>query len=307
MTTDLRTYIGAALLALLLTAGSAARAQTPADTVGAASAAAGEVPGEIGAMPEVFREAPGEICAIPGEAGEVPERETPASIQDRYRQRGIIDMKNVFVPRGQWILGATVSYSTHTNRDYTFLVIEDIDSRGYTFRVSPMVAYALRDNMALGVRGIYSRTNLTIDKADLTFGDEETGTEIKVDGYKSVKHTYTVAAIWRQYIPLGGSKRFALFNEIQLGAGGTQSVFAAGEPVKGTYESGYTLSLGISPGLIAFATNDVAIEVNVGVMGLNYTSVKQVHNQVTVGHRSTSNMNFKVNIFSIGLGVSFYL
>jgi len=32
-----------------------------------------------------------------------------------------------------------------------------------------------------------------------------------------------------------------------------------------------------------------------------------VHNQVTVGHRSASKMNFKVNIFSIGLGVAFYL
>jgi len=63
----------------------------------------------------------------------------------------------------------------------------------------------------------------------------------------------------------------------------------------------------VSPGLIAFATNDVAIEVNVGVMGISYTDVDQVHNQVEVGSRRTSSMNFKVNLLSIGLGVSFYL
>lgn len=67
------------------------------------------------------------------------------------------------------------------------------------------------------------------------------------------------------------------------------------------------LSLGISPGLVAFATNNMAFEVNVGVMGISYSSIKQVHNQVTVGKRSSSMMNFKVNIFSIGLGVAFYL
>ena len=59
--------------------------------------------------------------------------------------------------------------------------------------------------------------------------------------------------------------------------------------------------------MIAFATNDVAIEVNVGVMGISYTDVKQVHNQVDAGRRRSSSMNFKVNLLSIGLGVSFYL
>ena len=58
---------------------------------------------------------------------------------------------------------------------------------------------------------------------------------------------------------------------------------------------------------VIFATNNMAFEVNVGVMGITYNHVKQVHNQVTVGERSSSMMNFKVNIFSIGLGVAFYL
>ena len=49
-------------------------------------------------------------------------------------------MSNQFVPRGQWIFGASASYSTHTNKDYTFLVIEDINSDGYTFKVTPLIA-----------------------------------------------------------------------------------------------------------------------------------------------------------------------
>lgn len=231
----------------------------------------------------------------------------PLTVNEMRSQRGLTEMANVIVPKGQWILGANASYSTHDNDSYNFMVIEGIHSDGYTFRVSPLLAYAIRDNMAVGLRAVYSRTNLTIDKADLVFGDDTSGTTIQVNDYKSVKHSYTFALSWRQYIPLGKSKRFALFNEMQLGAGGTQSKFANGQPVKGTYETGYTLSLGVSPGLVAFATNNVAIEVNVGVMGISYSSVKQVHNQVTVGHRRSSNMNFKVNIFSIGVGVAFYL
>lgn len=226
---------------------------------------------------------------------------------ERIRRRGLTDMASVFVPKGQIIAGAAISYSTHANDNYTFMVIEGIESEGYNFRVSPMAAYAIRDNMAIGLRGVYSRSNLTIDKADLKFGDEETGTEITIDHFKAVQHTYTVSAIWRNYIPLGKSRRFAIFNEISLGAGGTQAIFAADQPIRGTFQEGYTLSLGVSPGLMAFATNNVAIEVNVGVMGINFTEVEQVHNQVSVGKRRTSNMNFKVNLLSIGVGVSFYM
>lgn len=231
----------------------------------------------------------------------------PMTINEIRRQRGLTDTHNLFIPKGQWIFGGTASYSTHTNDAYQLLIVEGIDSKGYTFRVSPMIAYAVRDNMALGARFIYSRTLLKLDKAQLKIGDEESGTEINVNDYYSLRHSYEAAVIWRQYIPLGRSKRFALFNEMQLSAGGTQARFANDSPVKGTYETGYTLSLGLSPGIIAFATNNMAVEVNVGVMGISYTNTKQVHNQVTVGRRSSSMMNFKVNLFSIGLGMVFYL
>lgn len=248
------------------------------------------------------------LCSFSAAAQEVtPSDTTQLTRAERINGRGLTNLKNTFVPKGHIIAGAALSYSTHLNDSYTFMIVEDIESEGYNFRVSPMVAYAVRDNMAIGVRGAYSRSNLTIDKADLKFGDEETGTAISVTDFKAVKHTYTASAIWRQYIPLGQSKRFALLNEISLGAGGTEAIFAADQPIRGTYEKGYTISLGVSPGLMAFATNNVAIEVNVGVMGINYTDVEQVHNQVSVGQRRSSNMNFKVNLLSISVGVSFYL
>lgn len=119
--------------------------------------------------------------------------------------------------------------------------------------------------------------------------------------------TTTAAFIWRQYIPLGRSKRFALFNETSLSFGGIQSKFANDSPVKGTHQTGFEVGLGISPGIVAFATNNMAVEVNVGVMGINYSHIKQVHNQVRDGDIKSSMMNFKVNIFSIGLGMAFYL
>ncbi len=229
------------------------------------------------------------------------------TVNQRREMRGLTSKSNDFVPKGQWIFGGTASYSTHSNRDYDFLVIEDINSEGYTFRVSPFLAYAVRDNMAVGARFIYSRTLLRVDGASVNMGDADTGVNLTVNDYYVLRHTYEGAFTWRNYIPLGRSKRFAIFTDMQLSAGGIQAKYADGQPVRGTYETGYSLGLGISPGLIAFATNNMAIEVSVGVMGISYSRVHQVHNRVSTANRSTSNMNFKVNIFSIGLGMAFYL
>ena len=204
----------------------------------------------------------------------------PGRKADPRAERGLTSMSNQFVPRGQWIFGASASYSTHTNKDYTFLVIEDINSDGYTFKVTPL---------------------LRIDSGSIKLGSD---IDLGVDFYNALQHNYSGAFIWRQYIPLGQNKRFALFNETSLTLGGGQSRFAADSPIRGT---NFSASIGISPGLVAFATNNLAFEVNIGVMGLSYTRTRQVHNQVTVGKRTSSLMNFKVNILSIGLGVSFYL
>lgn len=164
-------------------------------------------------------------------------QERALTINEMRQQRGLTDTHNLFVPRGQWIFGGTASYSTHSNETYRFLVVEGIESKGYTFKVSPMIAYALRDNMAIGGRFIYSRSLLKLDKADLNLGGEDSDLNFEVNDYYSLRHSYSVAVIWRQYIPLGRNKRFALFNEMQLSGGGTQARFAKDSPVKGTYET----------------------------------------------------------------------
>ena len=251
---------------------------------------------ETARMTETVRETPADSTA-----------HRPLTINEMRRRRGLTDTHNLFVPKGQWIFGGTASYSTHTNKSYQFLIIEGIDSKGYTFKIRPMIAYAFSNNMALGGRFNYSRTLLKNDKAAINFGDADSNVSLNAQDYYALQHTYQVAAIWRQYIPLGRNKRFALYNEMSLAAGGSEARFANGSPVKGTYQSGYTLALGISPGIVAFATNNMAVEVNVGVMGITFNHTEQVHNQVTVGERNISQMNFKVNIFSIGLGMAFYL
>ncbi|GLL55659.1 hypothetical protein [Bacteroides finegoldii] len=211
-----------------------------------------------------------------------------------------------FVPKGQWIVGSSVSYSEHNEQNYQFLIVDGFNSDGYTFKVSPMFCYALKDNLAAGGRFSYGRTLTKLDGVTLNLDDD---TNFDVNDLYQLKHSYSVIGILRNYINIGTSKRFALFAETRLEMGGSQSkvVTKNGGKLSGTYSTTADFGLGVAPGIVAFINNYTAVEVSVGVLGLDFSKVKQTTDQVYVGERSSSSANFKINLFSIGLGIAFYL
>ena len=100
-----------------------------------------------------------------------------------------------------------------------------------------------------------------------------------------------------------------MFTELQAAGGYAQSeTYELTDVDKhGTYQDIYDFEIGVIPGLCAFVTNTVALEVSVGLVGLNYQKVIQKTNQVGVSVRENSGANFKINPLSISLGLAFYL
>ncbi len=229
-----------------------------------------------------------------------------AEITAHRLNRGMVNLDNEFVPEDQWIVGFTASYSTHVNDNYSLALIEGINSDGYTFKASPFVAYAFKDNLAAGARFEYGRSRLRLDTAGVSIGGDGDSFDLNLIDYYVLQHNYTAMAILRQYIPLGTAKRFALFAETRLEVGGTRSKFAFDQPVVGTFSRGYSVGLGVVPGIVAFATNNVAFEVSVGMLGVGYSYTEQVHNQIYFGEVESTNLSFKLNLLSVGLGVGFY-
>lgn len=227
------------------------------------------------------------------------------SVRAQRYDRGFDPNSTIFVEKGTWMVGSKVAYSTHTNENYRFLIIEDINSTGYRFTVSPMFSYAIKNNMGLGMRFGYGRNLLKVDSAHISIDE----IDVNVKDYYSLSHDFSAMAVYRNYIPIGNSKRFALFNESQLAYsyGQAKLIDGHGTSLVGTYEESHTVSLGINPGMMAFINDHFAVEVNVGMLGLQYTTVNQTHNQVYKGSRELTQINFKVNILSIGFGLAYYL
>ena len=74
----------------------------------------------------------------------------------------------------------------------------------------------------------------------------------------------------------------------------------------GTYQDIYKGSLSVVPGLCCFVTNEAALEVSVGVLGFTHQKTVQTTNQIEVSKMTQNNASFKINLFSINLGVSLY-
>ena len=209
-----------------------------------------------------------------------------------------------FLKKGTWMAGGTARYSQHINDDYNFLVINGINSTGYNISATPKAMYMFRDNMGAGLRLGYSRGMLDLASADMSFG------EISMDASNcyQLNQKFAASAFFRAYVPLAGAKRIAMFADLSLGGSFKHGkVFnAGGEFVVGSYQESFSVELAVDPGIIAFLTEHLAMELNVGVFGVSHSWTNQVQNQVENGTFDSTSAGFMINFLSIGVGLSYY-
>lgn len=228
--------------------------------------------------------------------------------------RGVGKMNSVFIPKGYMGAGLTFSYNTYNlgqsandvGYSMLFSLLSGIQGEMSTVGVSPAVSYFVMDNLSVGARFDYNRTSLDVGNLGLSLGDLAS---ISIQDYHMLKNMYSSAVAARYYMPIANSKRIAMFGELRLGFDVGQSVAyqVKGGNNFGTFQSIYGGGINVVPGLCVFATNEVCVEVAVGVLGINYQYVKQETNLVDTSVMHQSGANFKINPLSISLGMSFYL
>ncbi len=226
-----------------------------------------------------------------------------ASGQDDFQR----DLESVvFVPKGQWITGVSINYTQSNQNDYQFLVVENLSGDTYSFRVSPMLIYVVKDDLGLGGKFAYTRSLTKLEKGSIVLGDD---TSYDVNNLYRLSHNYYGMAVMRNYFSMGRSKRFGFFNELQLQLGGGQSKLMQGKgtEITGAYERNFSANIGLAPGIVVFLNNFSALEVNIGVLGFSYTHTRQINDRIYDSTRKSKHASFNINLFSITFGAAFYL
>ena len=228
--------------------------------------------------------------------------------------RGIGISTTTFIPKGTVGAGVAFSYNNYNlgqgvaDAGYSalFSLIGDVHGTMQTWGVAPWLSYFIADNFSLGVRFDYDRSQFGLGNASIALGDLA---NFSISDYYFLKHSYTGAITGRYYIPIANSKRFAMFTELRAigGYGQSETYKTEGDQKYGTYQDIYKFELGLVPGIAVFVTNDVAVEMSVGLLGFNYNKTVQTTNQVDVSVMESSGANFKINPLSLSLGLSFYI
>lgn len=227
--------------------------------------------------------------------------------QKRHLERIDRDaLKSVFIPKGQWMVGGDISWNEWDRDNLNYVVLKNIEFEGHTFSAGPYFGYFVANNIALGLRFNYNRYFFNLGKFDLDLGED---LNISLNDLYYLEHSYQSTAFMRSYMPIGQSKVFGFFGELRLTHGYTEgkNTTGKGDALSGTYETINSLQLGLCPGLTVFVTDFMASEVSLNMGGYRVKWGKQRTNQVEDGKVRQSGANFKINLFSINLGVTFYL
>lgn len=247
-----------------------------------------------------------------------PQQETSADVSSQsigkkvesyIEQRGMIRRgatKTLFVPKGQWIVGGQVSWNQWDNNNLHYLLLKDINFNGYTFSSGPYLGYFFAKNMALGARFSYKRNYLNLGKLGLNLGES---LNLGLEDFYYLQHNYKSSIFLRSYIPIGESKIFGLFGEFQLNYTFSEGKNSIGrdETFTGVYENIHSLGLSLGGGMVVFLTDFAAAEVMLNVGGYDFKWGYQNSNNIEKGTLNSSGANFRIDLFSIKFGMTFYL
>ena len=224
-------------------------------------------------------------------------------------QRGMIRRdatKTLFIPKGQWMLGGQVGWNQWNNDNLNYLLLKDLNFQAHTFSAGPYLGYFFAKNMAIGARFSYKRNYFNVGEVGLSLGDDLT---FALKDFYYLQHAYNSTIFLRSYIPIGDSKIFGLFGECQLNytfSEGKNST-GRGEMLTGVHESINSLGVGLGGGLVVFLTDFAAAEVMLNVGGCDVKWGDQVINNMERGSINRSGANFRLDLFSLKFGMTFYL
>ena len=236
-------------------------------------------------------------------------QEVDTKVESYIEKRGMIRRgatQKLFVPKGQWVIGGQVGWNQWDNENLHYLLLKDINFKLYTFSASPYVGYFFAKNMAVGGRFSYKRVSLNLGELGLNLGD---GLNLGLNDYQYLQHNYKGTAFLRSYIPIGESKIFGLFGELQLNYTFSEgkNCVGYGDALTGVYENVHSVGFAFGGGMAVFLTDFAAAEVMLNMGGYDFKWGTQDINSIEQGYLNSSGANFRLDLFSLKFGVTFYL
>ena len=219
--------------------------------------------------------------------------------------------RNKFVYKGEVMLGLTASHGKLNIEDSDIMLLFDnIDLGLNSTTVKPFLAYAYRDNRAVGMRFGYEYLRGDLGNVALNLGSAA-DISFALGGVGLKSENYAWSIFHRNYIGLDRRGIIGAILESELLVKtGTTSIFTTdkeGLPTSSTSRN-FAAKINFNPGLAVYVFPEVCVTVTVGIGGLYYNNVRIMDEaDMVAGRRDRTGLQFKFNIADIQIGVVAHL
>lgn len=208
------------------------------------------------------------------------------------------------IAKGRFLGGTTLSLiQGNTDDDALNILFGDIyEGYGYMFTVEAFGGYFIKDAMALGLRGGYSRTWLDID-----FALMEDLLDV-AEHRKYVSNGFFVQPFLKNYLKVFDSRNFYFFNETSISVEYSYGISQAddGEDMNKSRTKGWSIDVGINPGICIMVLNRFAFETSVGLLGLSSSVMEVEENGETHSEFLYNIVNFTINLLALDFSLVYF-
>lgn len=213
----------------------------------------------------------------------------------------------LFIPKGQVLAGATLSYAHLDSDDSQFmLMIDGLQADCSMTRISPFIGVSYAKNQVLGARFAYQLTRGKVDNVSIQAGDNEDYT-FTLSNVDLQQRSYAGALFHRAYIGLDLRGRFALYNETRVEFAFGRNEFSYGQTALDQYTKNRQVGITFHPGVAVCIMNNVSMHASVGIGGVRLSDSRVYDGAEMIGKRTAMNANFRLNLLDISLGITLHL
>lgn len=205
--------------------------------------------------------------------------------------------KSIYLlPKGSFLISPTFNLSQENGTNNTILGVKIDEQYKLTYSIRSNAAYFITDDFSIGLQVGY-----TNDQSEITYFPN--GIETTLKKYSNLVSLYPNI---RNYFGKGIFKGFAQTNLGVAFGKGLERSYSDDDDAK-TESNQYIFTLAVQPGVAVFVANFVSVELSINLIGLTSKFESSTYNDGTESKYNSNNVDFDINIFSLNIGIGFYI
>ncbi|ULQ53197.1 outer membrane beta-barrel protein [Flavihumibacter fluvii] len=204
----------------------------------------------------------------------------------------VLDKKTAYI-------GLLLSY-TNTTKENTKSTFENIKyAKASESSIKTGGGYFFKKNFAVGLAFSYGAEKENMESINAVGPNTITDQDLQ---------TFAFTPFIRNYFPLSKKNRFYLFTQtgLQFGFGNGEESTSTGNTTVITDIQKNNYGIAFTPGMIFIVEKGFAFEVNVGILGLNYSKETKTTPDQPQAVLKETNFDLNINLLRLNLGISYY-